>query len=440
MLADASPLPGTLDPSFNTGEGPNGSVGCIATQPDGKILILGQFTSVNGTPFPGIARLHKNGSVDGTFTPPSDLQLGWGGPIGTQDLVVQPDGKILVSGGGLRRLNSDGSLDAGFFISATELIGTIALQSDGKILVGGRFYSIQNQPRQYLARVNADGSLDSSFVSEKIMPDMVPEGGIYKILLQPDGKFIAAGTYYLTADSNFGQLVRFNSDGSIDRSYSGNYPGPNYIFSMAWTPEGKLMIAGSQGYFPYLQRLNPDRSLDPAFTPEGIRKYISPGHGIEGNISSVAVQPDGKVIIGGDWITNYTRFREFLRLDANGKLDVNFNAGAGADGAVNSVRVQADGKILIAGAFKAVNGEPKPRIARIYGDFVPPQSTVIRQSDGCARVVMNCEPWKTYALECSPDFRSWFPLATNLAVSGYVDFSDCAAIGQPTRFYRLRQP
>ncbi len=180
----------------------------VIVQPDGKILIAGGITAVNGVNRNLIARLNADGSLDMAFTPNLD------GLILT-DMVLQPDGKILVSRSptvvqgnpvpaNIARLNSDGSLDSSFTTTAEQvLIQAIALQADGKILVGGGFPSFRGQARNHLARLNANGTLDNTFVPNTTIPDG-SSIAVIKIVVQPDGKILSS-----TSINNSLSVVRF---------------------------------------------------------------------------------------------------------------------------------------------------------------------------------------------------------------------------------------
>jgi len=179
---------GSLDGAFDPGA--DDIVHALALQPDGKILVGGDFTNLNGLQHNNIGRLNPDGSLDDGFDPLMDK------PVRT--LTLQPDGKILVGGdftvldsephNNLARLNPDGSLDATFDPQADGAVHTIALQADGKIIVGGAFTSMAGQPRPRLARLNPDSRLDTAF-------NPGANGDVYALALQADGKLLAGGEF-----------------------------------------------------------------------------------------------------------------------------------------------------------------------------------------------------------------------------------------------------
>jgi uncharacterized delta-60 repeat protein len=144
---------GIRDTNFNTSIGQPGSlVASVAPQADGKLLIGGAFNiTVNGTNSYGLARLNSKGSLDNSFSP----------AVGGYPIALQPDGKVLV--GGYARLNADGSLDSSFNpgTGAYGIARSITLQSDGKVLVGGNFTTIKGVSRPYVARLYGDSAAPS---------------------------------------------------------------------------------------------------------------------------------------------------------------------------------------------------------------------------------------------------------------------------------------
>ncbi len=151
--------------------GANGAVYTTILQPDGKILIGGQFTTYNGITANRIARLNTDGTLDTTFT------VGTGADSSVNTITLQPDGKILIGGAfttyngttvnHVARLNADGTLDT-TFVTGTGTNGsvfTIALQPDGKILIGGWFTTYNGTTANYIARLNTDGTLDTTFTT-----------------------------------------------------------------------------------------------------------------------------------------------------------------------------------------------------------------------------------------------------------------------------------
>ncbi len=195
--------PGSIDTSFNPtdigfsfGNAANATIETISIQSDGKIMFGGGFTSYNGTGRKYIARLNADGSLDSSFNP------GTGANGDVRKISIQSDGKIMIGGSFtsyngtgrnyIARLNADGSLDASFNpgTGANGSVRTISIQSDGKIMIGGSFTSYNGTGRNYIARLNADGSLDASF-----NPGTGANSTVYSTSIQSNGKIIIGGQF-----------------------------------------------------------------------------------------------------------------------------------------------------------------------------------------------------------------------------------------------------
>jgi uncharacterized delta-60 repeat protein len=370
--------PGTLDATFNPGTGANNLIWSVVYQPDGRVLIGGEFTSYNGTAMNRIARLNADGSLDGSFNP------GTGVADRIFSIANQPDGKVLIGGeftsyngtamNRIARLNADGSLD-GSFNPGTGTNGTIfsiASQPDGKVLIGGVFATYNGTPRNNIARLNADGSLDGSFD-----PGTGANNLIWSVVYQPDGRVLIGGDFTSYNGTARNYIARLNADGSLDVGFNPGTGANDGIRSVAYQP-GKVLISGF--FTAYngtarnrIARLNFDGSLDGSFDP---------GTGANNLIWSVVYQPDGKVLIGGGFTTyNGTARNNIARLNADGSLDVSFNPGTGANDPIRSVAYQP-GKVLISGFFTAYNGTARNRIARVNGDPQPPTITSFTPTSG----------------------------------------------------------
>ncbi len=361
---------GSIDLSFNPDSGANDVVRCIALQSNGKILIGGDFTRYNGVTRNSLARLNLNGSLDTTFN------IGNGANGIVESIVLQPDGKMLVLGffsnyngtprNRIARLNADGSLDLTFDpgIGADGIIRTLALQPDNKIIIGGEFLSYNNIPKKCLTRLNSDGSLDSSFYSNTGIGG-VSFPFIYSLTLQPDGKVFIGGNFTSYNDNSSNRFARLNSNGDIDETFNPSSGASGRIFALIRQPNGMVLIGGefsfANGKFRNrIARLNMDGSLDSTFDS---------GIGVNNTIFSMALQPDGKVLIGG----NFTSFNgisrnRIARLNADGTIDSTFNPGTGANSIVWSFALRPDGKVLVGGWFTSYNGTIRNHVACLNSD------------------------------------------------------------------------
>jgi uncharacterized delta-60 repeat protein len=360
----------------------------LAIQPDGKIVVAG--LSSNGSDYDfSLVRLNADGSLDTSFDGDGRLIV----PVGSTDdygysLSLQPDGKILFAGTSfngsnqdfsLIRLNVDGSLDTSFNGSGKLVLPvgsggdygqSVTLQSDGKILVSGYSYNGSNYDFS-LVRLNADGSLDTSFDGDGKL--IVPVGSTddvgYSLTVQPDGKILVAG-YSFNGTNNDFSLIRLNADGSLDTSFDGD--GKLIVpvgasndagRSVTVQPDGKIVVAGasyngSNQDFSLI-RLNADGSLDTTFDGDG--KLIMQVGSADDVAASVTVQPDGKIVVAGTSSNGITEGFSLVRLNADGSLDTSFGTAGklivpvgDSEPMAVSMALQPDGKITITGY--SVNG------------------------------------------------------------------------------------
>jgi len=282
----------------------NNAIAATALLPDGRIAIGGNFNSANMV---RIARLGTDGKRDGTFN------VGGKGSEGAVSaLLRQPDGKIIVSGyltrynetpcGKITRISEDGTVDAGFAPGlgagpSNSIVRALALQPDGKILVGGVFQTFDSKSRKNIARLNANGSLDESFNPGET-------GEVNSIVVQADGKVLVAGGFTkwngLAANGNY--LVRLGTDGALDSTFKAPFAVEEGVLAgittLALQNDGKIIAGGSFGNANLtgrknLARFNADGSLDSGYTPpEKETSFIG--------ISVLLLQPDGKLLVGGD--------------------------------------------------------------------------------------------------------------------------------------------
>lgn len=355
---------GDLDDDFKPNI--NDRVITTALQGGGKILIGGEFNSVAGTRRDHLARLNADGSLDTTFDP------GVNGDVTC--IAVMPDESIFVGGdftkiGDVTRsrfakLNAGGALDTTFNPNvgggSVATVYAIAVQPDGKVLIGGGFTSAGGSGRNRIARFNADGTLDTAF-------NPGASGPVRGLALQADGKIIVAGQFGTLAGVTRNRLGRLNADGTIDTSFNPNMN--NHVSGVVVQQDGKILVGGeftavgseARGY---LARLTTAGALDTGFDPK-----------VNAQVRSIAVQADGKIVVGGDFTTfGETSRSRLARLDASGAVDENFNPGA--SNLVYSISLQADGAIVAGGIFTSIKGQTRNRMARIANDTATQDLTV----------------------------------------------------------------
>ncbi len=348
---------------------PNASdvVFSIAVQADGKILAgtSGFFAGLAGQIRIGVARLERDGRLDQT------LNLS---AVGSEirATAIQPDGKIIIGGSftsilgvarnNIARLNTDGTLDLGFDPNATAIANgnanvlSIAVQSDGKILAGGNFTSIGGQLRRRIARLDAATGAADSF-------DPNADNAVLSIAVQPDGKILAGGAFANIGGQPRHGLARLDSATGAADAFD---PGANSaVVAMTVQPDGKILAGGTFTFIGGEQR-NGMARLDATV---GLADSFNPNAtGTIGNtaVSSIALQPDGKILAAGAFTNIGGQPRNNIaRLDATSGAADAFNPNA--DSFVRSIALEADGKILAGGDFTSVGGQPRNHLARLDG-------------------------------------------------------------------------
>lgn len=424
-----NPVSGALDTSFSgdgvltqdvSGFATTGSQSLVL-QADGKILSIGLATESNRN-HPAIFRFASNGSPDTSFSGDGFAILDVPGGTGQfYSAAMQADGKIVASGtasiGGnyqalLARLNSDGSLDTsfsddGFAFGDPSVVDdngfAVAVQSDGKIVVGG---STQVQvglstTRMLAMRFNTDGTIDTTFGNSGVAKITfgATDPAAKAVMIQPDGKIVLAGTSS-TSGGNFGYaLARLNANGSLDTDFDSDgvvqtSPANQQFESIEdalLLPDGKILVAGvgavggSIRPTPVLLRYNSNGSLDTRFDGDGIVLTDLPNNG--GAYEAVAIRSDGGIIAAGTISIPGGSQSVVAAYSADGVLDTSFGpadkvaiagvvktdlAPSDNDG-FYGVAVQSDGKIVAAGT--AGGGSIRSLSIARYADSAAPVST-----------------------------------------------------------------
>lgn len=364
--------PGSADPAFSSDFNTEGQV--IQTEPTagGKILVLGSFP--NQPTVTTFRRLNADGTLDPSFQIIA-LPIPGDGTAFEQ----QADGKIVYVGSGANgvaqaavgRLNADGTADPTFAAGTfqqpfgSRAFYAVAVQPDGQILLGGGFQEYNGFVRPGLTRLNADGTVDEAFIPPN--DENLTFSRAQAVAVQADGKVLAAG-YATFAGNSVAGIVRLNADGTQDTGFIPQ--SVDQLLSSSKTaivvqPDGRILFAGNfnkigSSFQSDLARLLPVGSLDPSFTPL-----------LTAPVAAVALQGDGKILIGGYFVNVSSATRHNVaRLNANGGLDLTFDPGTGAGGGfVQTVALQADGKVLVGGGFGGFGTASRDNLARLLNDF-----------------------------------------------------------------------
>ena len=364
---------GSLDSDFDPGTGANDVIGAVELQSDGKILIAGQFTSYDGTGRNGIARLNPDGSLDTSFDPGTGITGGSSPAI--YRMLVDSNGKILIAGDfttyngtsrvRIARLNSDGSLDETFQpgAGANDSVLAMALQSDGKIVIGGEFTSYDGADGDYVTRGETDGDLDTTFA-----PD--PEGAgntVRDIAVQSDGKLVIVGSFLSYEDVSRGFIARIDPvDGGLDTTFDPSSGANNVVYSVAAQEDGKLLIGGLFAAFngtliDKLARIDSGGTIDGTFDPSD---------GPSNSVSKIVPLGGNDLLIGGQFKAyDGNTVHGIVRVDSNGSRDTSFAPDPGTNASnplVVDIEQPGNQRIIIVGAFTSYNGINRGRIARIW--------------------------------------------------------------------------
>lgn len=330
---------GTEDASFVTedfGGANDGYVRDVYEQSDGKLVVVGHFSNLNGNNVGRICRLNSDGTIDVTYDPSTTYNYGFDGPAFA--VHVLPNLSALVCGqfsqhntgntvDHLIKLDEQGQEDTAFTTNwltngINDVIQDLHVQSDGKVILGGNF-------PEHIHRINADGTEDTDF-SDTIGTGF--NGRVYSVDQQDDGKIIVGGwfTEFNGSPCNPG-VVRLNSDGSLDASFE---------------TEGTGLVNTN------------DTSV---------------------NVQYVNVQPDQKILVGG-WFNEYNGQRQghIIRFNSDGTKDVSFDTGSGfnddtgsgaggvsPDGRVQKITYDIHGNIYVVGRFTSYNRATRYNYAKL---------------------------------------------------------------------------
>jgi uncharacterized delta-60 repeat protein len=335
-----------------------------------EIFVGGPFSTYAGVALPGLGAFLTNGTQDPSFSVTGsglNNMVRWITPMGNQVLVsgyfTSYNGNTAANY--IARFNPDGSLDTTFATTGTGFNGTIvttALDSNGKILVGGSFTSYNGTPAEHLARLNADGSLDTTFV-------MAGTGLNYQVntVVTDSSNRILIGGYFMVYNGTTTYfMTRLNSDGSLDLTFNEGIAFDNEVQQILVTSSGKIMLVGEFGHYNGVSavgvtRLNSDGTLDTTFN--------NGGAGVNAAVWKMALDSSGRVIIGGDFTTyDGVAVGHVARLNTDGSLDTTFITGSGLNGSPYAVTVQSDGKLLIGGGFGTYNGATAVNLVRLNTD------------------------------------------------------------------------
>src|SRR5437588_3820425 len=364
-----TPTPGQLDSTFVPAPGTNDAVNVVIPQPDSKVIAAGRFTFANNVARNRIARFNFNGSLDTTFDP------GTGADGEITAAVLQSDGRIVVAGrftsfngsthNRVCRLNANGSVDQTFGLGngINNAALALALQSDGRIIVGGQFSQIDLTQRFHLALLHTDGSVDLSFD-----PGNGPNGDVNAIVIQSDGRIVIGGTFIGYDGFARGGVARVLGNGVLDPTFDSSVGTGGNVFALALHHNGQIVLGGRFVQYSginrtFISRVFSDGSLDFGFNLT-----------LNDWIQSLAVEPDDRILVGGFFTgINGVGRNSIARLNTNGSVDLTFDPGAVCVGSltndatqVRSIALQQFGRVLAGGVFTSYDNQLRDNIVRLF--------------------------------------------------------------------------
>jgi uncharacterized delta-60 repeat protein len=415
--------PGSQDFTFATGPQADSTVLALALQPNGQVLAGGIFANFRGQPRTGVARLNPDGSLD-SLNPGLVLSGYEGGSPTVNAIAVQADGQIIVAGSfnvigqtagvGIARLNAaDGSLDSTFNAGSGVFdnggsVGAayaLAVLPNGQILVGGDFITFNGVPYTGLVRLNADGSLDTTFNTNGA--GVNPNGYghyVHSIAVQSNGQIVIGGGFNEYDGVQEGGVARLNADGTLDQSFNVG-EGVDYAANaVAVQSNGQVIVGGGFNNFDganiptHLVRLNTDGSLDTSYYASNTTLFIS-------EIDSIVLQPDDEAIIGGIFLASgglvNGPHNGVARIQTDGLQDLSFDSGDNDNGETDAGQayalvLQPDGKVIEASDFGEGYSFPSD-VFRLYATG----SATVSIATGVAQTTENSGAPATFILTLS---------------------------------------
>ena len=381
---------GSVDQTTATGQAFNSYVVSLALQPaGGDVLAGGSFTAFNGYPFDYVARLNADGFFDTSFL----FNLAGANGIVQQvmsqaPLATQTNGDIMIVGNfsqvdqvnraGVARLNLDGSLDSSFnpgagadgpvnAIAQQFLPAATTNQADlSYYVIAGAFANFDGVPSSGVARLTTTGALDPNF-----NPGAGVSGSnalVRVLAIDPNNRILLGGDFTFFNNKAHHHLVRLNVDGSVDSNFlafDGIASDINAtVRAIQIQPDGRILIGGgftnvNGGNFNFFARLNEDGTVDPTFNV---------GVGCDNTVLAIALDSQNNVLLGGEFshASGVTR-NGITRLNPDGTVDPSINFGFGANGFVDAIVLESDGEIDVAGGFTTFNNLPENNFVRLYG-------------------------------------------------------------------------
>lgn len=339
----------------------------------GSTAYIGAFgaTEYNGTPISNFFSINQNGSLSLSAASVNSQ---------VSEILLQTDGKTMIGGSfttvegvsrnSIARMNADGTLDTTFIVGTgfggvVSSIQSIAKNSSGDYFVGGLFSSYSGVARNNIIKLKSNGSVDNTFSVGAGVNTLVQS-----ILVQPDDKVILAGWFVSYSSTTANRIVRLNTNGTIDNTFNSGTGFNNDVWDAITQPDGKIVCVGSFGSYngtsvDRMVRLNSGGTIDTSFTSLGFNNLIT----------DVAIDVDGNYIVAG-YFTTYNGITQnrIVKLNPDGTLFAGWNSGSGIPTqAQRALATFPDKKIIVGGpSNQTYNGYIASELFLLneYGTFI----------------------------------------------------------------------
>jgi len=440
-----------FDPTFKVGSGANGPVYSVVVQDDGKIIVGGEFTQISGQPRSNLARLNSDGTLDETFPQGTEgavyrLLKQTDGRVLVAGAFTELQG---ASRRGIGRILANGIIDPEF--NAGSVLGDydgfffLAVQPDDKVLVATLASFANSSQISTLFRLQANGQPDASFIQTNTFSPNQP----WVIMPLTNGSILLGGGFQSVNGIPSPGLVLLSANGERDFSFnspcstnSGTHSG---VYSIVALPEGFLICGkfwkqGSSNRLT-VAKLNSTLTWDATFQADSFDPQDYPALG---TVLSALRQPDGKFVLGGPFqeVGGYWR-RGVVRLDPSGRVDPCFDPGKGLSSTtltaqITSLALHGNGQVMVAGNFINLMASSH-NLTRLLPQSECNAIRVHFRGNGnsaFAHVAGTCTPGGTNHLEWSTNFVDWETAMSS--TSPYV-YSDVSSESVPALFFRVRK-
>ncbi len=392
---------GDVDTSFDSGTGFNNTASAVVVDSNDKVYVGGFFTQYNGTTANRIIKLNADGSVDSSFN--TGTAFGAGAGVNVSKILLQADGKIVVFGlfssykgtavTNIVRLNTDGSLDTTFNSGGAGLVGSYIqdadIQSDGKIVIVGSFSQYNGTTRYGVARLNSNGTLDTTFVPATNSSDL----NIRAVDIQSDGKVLIAGSFTAVGGVSRNLVARLTTTGSLDSTFAPSSTVNDYIadtYTVKQLSNGNVLVGGLMSY------VNSNWGMVLFDSSATALNYFNGPSIIEADgIMDTYEQLDGKILVaGGAFVYGSHVYKDLVRLDASGVLDETFGhtetGGTSFSNVDYGIAINSSGDIYVVGTFTNHAGVAQSGIVKLFGstefDITAPTVVSVTSSNANGRV------------------------------------------------------